>query len=288
MIRSGYYHIIPENDFKKRTKGDGVMNKELAVVVSNDNEGVSVFETVDAIKKAGFRNVFVQWYDSPWEISQEEQLAYIGNAGLNVIFAHLGYQNINDIWREDEAGDRLVERYMNDIANCRKNGIPMVVIHVSSKSKAPAYGETGIGRLKRLAGYAESMNMKIAFENNKIKGYPDYVLENLTGANVGLCFDVGHWHAHFNDELDFEKFRNRIFAVHLHDNFGKDDEHLMPFDGTVDWHYAMSKIADCGYDGPITLEICYHGKYTGEPLEDFYKRGFEIGERLAGITSGEE
>ena len=35
--------------------------------------------------------------------------------GLNIIFAHLGYQNINDLWLEKEAGDKLVDRYKNDI-----------------------------------------------------------------------------------------------------------------------------------------------------------------------------
>ena len=43
--------------------------------------------------------------------------------------------------------------------------------------------------------------MKVAFENTKIKGYLEYVLENIKDDNVGICFDAGHYHVHFDDEL---------------------------------------------------------------------------------------
>ena len=33
----------------------------------------------------------------------------------------------------------------------------------------------------------------------------------------------------------FNKFKNRIFAVHLHDN----DQNLLPFDGTIDWNKTI-------------------------------------------------
>ena len=35
----------------------------IAVVVNNDNENVSVIEPIDAIKEAGFKNVFIMWYN---------------------------------------------------------------------------------------------------------------------------------------------------------------------------------------------------------------------------------
>ena len=56
--------------------------REIAVVVHNSNETVSVVETINSIKKAGFKNVFVQWYDEDWEISQEEQVRLCKENGL--------------------------------------------------------------------------------------------------------------------------------------------------------------------------------------------------------------
>ncbi|MDE5831175.1 MAG: hypothetical protein K2H53_06195, partial [Clostridia bacterium] len=86
--------------------------RDVAVAIQNDNEGVSVIETIHAIKNAGFRNVFVQWYDEKdWEYSQKEQVKLCKELGLNIIFAHLGYKNINAIWKEGIEGDNLVKRY---------------------------------------------------------------------------------------------------------------------------------------------------------------------------------
>jgi len=251
------------------------MNKyEPAVVVSNYNKKCNVFETIDAIYNAGFRNVFIEWYNRDWKISQEEQLVYVKEKGLNIIFAHLGYQNINDLWIDEETG--IVDRYKNDIRICHENGIPMVVMHLTSKTEAPMYGETGLNRLKEICDYAKSLNVQVAFENTKIKGYLDYVIENIDNDNVGICFDSGHYHAHFNDELDFDKFKNRIFAVHLHDNDQSDDLHLLPFDGTLDWKDTIKKIKEANYEGPVTLEIHHHRNYVNMPVSEFYKKGYDI------------
>lgn len=35
-------------------------NNNIAVVVNNDNKEVTIYETIDAIKKAGFKSVFIQ------------------------------------------------------------------------------------------------------------------------------------------------------------------------------------------------------------------------------------
>ena len=251
------------------------MNKyEPAVVISNYNEKCSVYETIDAIKNAGFKNVFLEWYNKDWEVNQEEQLKYAKEKGLNIIFAHLGYQNIDDLWIDEETG--IVDRYKNDIKICYKNNIPMVIMHLTSKSEAPMYNVVGLKRVKEICDYAKSLNVKVAFENTKIKGYLNYVIENIKNDNVGICFDSGHFHAHFHDDLDFDKFKNRIFAIHLHDNDQSKDRHLLPFDGTIDWNNLINKLKESNYDGPVTLEIHHFRDYKDIPLDEFYKKGYEI------------
>lgn len=258
--------------------------EELAVAVHYSNENVGVLETIKAIKNAGFKNVFVQWYDKEWEYSQEEQVKMCKELGLNIIFAHLGYQNINSIWEEGEIGDSLVERYKKDIKDCKENGIPMVVMHLTSKTKAPMYGEIGLERIKKIVNYAKELNVKVAFENTKIKGYLEYVLGNIKDDNVGICFDAGHCHVHFNDEFNFEFFKDRIFAVHLHDNDKSDDLHLLPFDGTIDWKNVIEKLKECNFNGPITLEICYRYDYLNMTLDEFYRIGKDRGNKLMKIA----
>ena len=258
--------------------------RELAVAIQNENDKVSIIETINSINNAGFKNVFVQWYDDNWDYSQEKQIEMCKKLGFNIIFAHLGYQNINSIWIEDIEGDDLVERYKNDIRNCKQYSIPMVVMHLTSKKVAPKYNKIGLNRIKKITEYAKKLDMKVAFENTKIKGYLEYILENIKDDNVGICFDAGHYHVHFNDKFNFELFKNRIFAVHLHDNDKSDDLHLLPFDGTIDWRYVMNKLKECNYNGPITMELCYRYDYQKMSLEEFYKVGYERGIRLLEIS----
>lgn len=258
--------------------------RELAVVIQNANKKVSVIETINAIKKVGFKNVFVQWYGENWECSQEEQIKLCKELGFNIIFAHLGYQNINSIWEEGTEGDKLVVRYKEDIKNCYENGIMMVIMHLTTKKVAPMYNEIGLDRIRKITKYAKELGVKVAFENTRLKGYLEYVLGNIKDDNVGLCFDAGHYHVHFNDEFDFEFFKDRIFAVHLHDNDKSDDLHLLPFDGTIDWKNVMHKLKECNYNGPITMELGYKdNRYLNTPIEEFYRTGYKRGNELLKI-----
>ena len=116
--------------------------------------------------------------------------------------------------------------------------------------------------------------------NKPIKGYLDYVLEHIHNDNVGICFDAGHCHAHFEDEFNWDLFQDRIFAVHLHDNDGTEDQHLLPFDGTVPWEKDIEKLVSANYEGYITLEIAYHRDYTKMPITEFYEKGYALAEEL--------
>lgn len=254
---------------------------KIAVVVSNDNENVSAYQTIDAIAQAGFKNVFIQWYNKDWSPSQTQQLDYIRKKNLNVLFAHLGYQKINTLWEKGEKGDAHITRYQQDLKICKENGINLVCMHLTERDTAPTCFEEGLRRIKAICDTAKELDMRVSFENTKVKGYVEYVLNHIQDEHVGFCFDSGHYHAHFKDELDFEPFKERIFAVHLHDNHGEKDEHLLPMDGNLDWEATLKHLAECGYDGPIILELCYRREYLKMPIDEFYKKGYDLAKKLA-------
>lgn len=254
--------------------------RELAVAIQNENKNVSVLETIQSIKKTGFKNVFIQWYDEQWDISQEEQVNLCKQLGLNIIFAHLGYQNINSIWEDGIDGDRQAQRYLKNIKDCKEHGITLVILHLTGGPKPPKYNELGLNRIRKIIEYAKELGVKVAFENTRSKEHLEYVLNNIKEENVGICFDAGHYHVHFNDEFEFENYKDRIFAVHLHDNDKTDDLHLLPYDGTIDWKTVVNKLKECNYDGPVTLELCYRYDYLNISLDEFYKKGYELGNKL--------
>jgi len=256
------------------------MNKEIAVVVSNDNQ-CNVLDTIKAIKNADFKNVFVQWYDKDFDIEQLKQVELCRLQGFKIIFAHLGYQKINEIWLPE--GDYFVDRYKKDILDCHNLGIDMVVMHPCSKWEAPAPNEIGLNRFRQIVEYAKSLNVKVSIENTKLKGYIEYLLDNINYDNLGVCFDAGHYHCNYKDDWDLSKFKDRIFCVHLHDNNGLEDQHLLPFDGNLDWKYVMNTLNKLNYDGPITMELCYRNQYLERSVDDFYLDGYKAGLKLSSI-----
>ncbi len=254
---------------------------DIAVVLSNENENTNAFETLDSIVKAKFNKIFIQWYDSPWKISQEEQVKEARKNNLEIIFAHLGYQNIEDIWKNEETS--IVERYKKNIKECKNNNINLVVMHLSSFYEKNEITEIGLSRLKEIIDYAKEQNVKIAFENTKntnIKEQLTFIINYFNEDHVGICFDTGHFHAFQPDYLDPKIFKDKIFAVHIHDNDQSADQHLLPFDGTINWEFILNLLNQCNYNGPITMELCYRRNYLTTKQDNFYKQGYEVGIKL--------
>src|SRR6266545_3840854 len=46
-----------------------------------------------------------------------------------------------------------------------------------------------------------------------------------------------------------------LVTTHVHDNNGKKDEHLAPFDGRINWDIALMTMQKVGYDGTYLMEL---------------------------------
>lgn len=77
----------------------------------------------------------------------------------------------------------------------------------------------------------------------------------LPPPGVGICLDTGH--AFLQGDLSdaIETVGGELVTTHVHDNRGKADDHLVPFDGTIDWPSALMSFQKVGYDGVIMFEL---------------------------------
>ena len=111
-----------------------------------------------------------------------------------------------------------------------------------------------------LSGMAASLGVTIALEvtQNELSragSLVHFVEADLESPNVGICLDFGH--AHLDGDLidTIDVVSEHLVTTHVHDNRGRADDHLLPFDGTIDWPGALTGIQKVGYDGPLVLEI---------------------------------
>jgi sugar phosphate isomerase/epimerase len=81
--------------------------------------------------------------------------------------------------------------------------------------------------------------------------------------------------------------KDRVFAIHLHDNFKKKDDHNLPFDGTVNFEDAIKKIKDMNYNGYVIIESGYSNYYNNLSIEDYYKLAYERGLKVNEMFSKE-
>jgi sugar phosphate isomerase/epimerase len=121
--------------------------------------------------------------------------------------------------------------------------------------------------IETLQRVAEPLGVQIAVEviPNELSRAASLVhfveddVEGLEGRPVGICLDVGH--AHMDGDLvdAIETVSEHFVTTHVHDNRGRADDHLVPFEGTIDWPAALTAIQKVGYEGPLMFEIAAHG-----------------------------
>jgi sugar phosphate isomerase/epimerase len=83
----------------------------------------------------------------------------------------------------------------------------------------------------------------------------DRLLEFKSAAqlpDIGICYDTGH--GRIEDPDLPTAIMDSIQVMHINDTDGENDDHLWPFDGTIDWPLFVSAVASSKFQGPLVLE----------------------------------
>ena len=70
----------------------------------------------------------------------------------------------------------------------------------------------------------------------------------------GWCFDTGHAHCYGYEPDILRKCSVAPLSLHIQDNDGSGDLHLIPGDGTIDWDLFLAVLKEIGYLGDCVLE----------------------------------
>lgn len=83
----------------------------------------------------------------------------------------------------------------------------------------------------------------------------DLIESDIDAADLGICMDVGHARL-MGDVVDaIETCSGHLFTTHLHDNRGRNDDHLVPGKGVIDWDATLLALQKIGYDGAWMFEL---------------------------------
>src|SRR5512136_219469 len=140
-----------------------------------------------------------------------------------------------------------VRQVLRSIDNAAKLGAELVVVHPGNWTpleffKPKINWDFNRESLRRILGYGEALGVRIGVENmprshfllEKSSEFLDLIKDGLP---LEMTLDVGHANTTSQLKNFIREMGPRIAHVHLHDNKGQGDDHLVVGKGAIDWSF---------------------------------------------------
>ena len=113
--------------------------------------------------------------------------------------------------------------------------------------------------LEHLRIYSKEHGAQILIENvpNQL-ATPERLLQFIQYSRMNdlkLCFDTGHAHMAAGVEPAFQLLKERIVSTHVNDNHRDKDDHLLPYEGGIDWQQTIHDFKTVDGQFPCLFEV---------------------------------
>jgi sugar phosphate isomerase/epimerase len=163
--------------------------------------------------------------------------------------------------------DDFFNATVRSIEVCGALGIPNIVVHAGTYSKMDKaeFFDKNRAFFRRLIPVMEKTGVNVLCENstkaNTGTGYftnsgadmKEFV-EFLDHPLFHACWDTGHANVEGNQYEEILALGSDLYALHINDNRGSQDEHLLPFLGTMNLDEILHALIDGNYKGYFTFE----------------------------------
>lgn len=172
---------------------------------------------------------------------------------------------VDEVKRALEVAERIPFRYLiQHLGHGRQSADPRKL-------------DAAFSSLEQLSVFAKARGVTIALENTTDElGAPaslQHFIADTHLHDLRLCFDTGHAHIEEGVDVSFDAMRERVATTHIHDNHGEKDEHLLPYEGTIDWDTALAAIATAPQPVAFVLEL--EEQPGGSPTLDQIRSTFD-------------
>ena len=146
-------------------------------------------------------------------------------------------------------------------------GVKNCVLHAGGREMrnngctAEEINKANARALKILCDYIGDRDIRICIEN-MAGGYKTAVeikelISMVNSPKMAICLDTGHLNmCGFSQSEFIAEAGSLLKAVHITDNEGKSDQHLIPYArGRVDWEDFITALAKSPYEGLLNFEI---------------------------------
>lgn len=211
------------------------MKKSVNLYLYLNKNNIDSKKKLNSIKKIGYDEFFTGINDKNETLKLKEQIEYAKSIGLSCTMIHCSYKEmeLNNFWLDNEEGEKLVENFINQIELCHDYSKNFVV-HLNG-SKESITSEIGLKRILKILQICEKYDINLCVENLYSDKEIPFIFENIQHKNLKICFDYGHQNF-LTPNFDIMKnFGEYVSVLHIHDNFGSIDEHLVIGKGNINW-----------------------------------------------------
>lgn len=251
-------------------------------------------EGLRKLKKHGYECIDFQGFISPnsdlYKKNECEFKEYFFKLKKTALEEDVEIWQAHAMWPHDdstrESREQVIKRHKKAIIGTGLMGCKYLVVHPAmpfgwgeEPSKQDAYDIT-IERFLKLLPTAKEEGVILCIENMPFKKGHSFssiseikdVLNKVSDSNMKACFDSGHCNVTGDNIYDAIKtLGNDLACLHVHDDLGRQDRHLIPFQGEIDWNGFIKGLKEIRFDGCISLETCIK-RTTPEPMKEEMQR----------------
>ena len=222
-------------------------------------------ERLRAVKSAGFDEVMLHWQENQGK-SAKEWFDLATAEGLHIRTVHFPQERMADLWRDGEDGDALERSLLRAIRNAGERNIENVVMHTTRRLETPPPNEIGVRRTMHAVEAAEKWGVNLALENTRFLQYNQYLFRRISSKRLTFCYDCGHAHCFTPGYDPLALFGDKMTTMHLHDNHGQRDEHLVIGEGNIDLALLFTRLAALR---PVSYNLESHDQGGHMQMEEY-------------------
>lgn len=275
------------------------------------DEHISYIESIQRCKETGYSvldfNMCAMVHNKTelngpnWEAELEKIKITAQELGVEFSQSHLPYLPGNKPYpagSEEEAFFAEITR--RSLIASSMLGVKAAVVHPLTEQVVEEFSEEANMQLNHrfydpIVEEAVKLNVNIAFENmvdkdNKrrfgsIAEELITLVDSFKTQHVGVCWDIGHANRMYKSQVrPIRLIGDRLIALHVDDNHGTTDEHLLPFLGNIDWETIMPLLTEIGYKGDFVYEIKTNNYMPDELKNLTAKFCYEVGGYLLALA----
>ena len=238
-------------------------------VVSYVRDGIRFYREC-GFDTADFGTMLLDITSDGWKGQVEQILADAAEQNFRFEMGHLPF--MGGISKSEEVMTAFKSKMHNAIDAAAALGLDYAVMHPNAavfplvKYDHDEQRNTTLELLSPFVEHANRVGLKVLVENMRVVSgkmqshrycqTAEEVCDLADTLGIGICWDFGHANlSGLKQDKALAYVGNRLKAVHVNDNGGIEDDHVLPFSGNVDWKAAMRGLAQTGFEGPFNFEL---------------------------------